>query len=366
MNIAIVGAGATARGMAALAESFGHHVGLWSPSGRHAWEPLPPDSACVWPHAAQASFESSGALERPVKVARLDAADAVAAADLVVIALPAPAYANVLEKVAPHLQGQVVIFSGALSLAPLWLFELAQQHGASPAVGVLGTTIVTARSDGANVRLMTMRTRVDVAAIPATQGEHVLAACRAAFGDRFDLQASALSTALANINPIAHGALALANLTRIERAETWPQYHYMTPAVAHLIEAMDRERLALAQAFGVQVRPIEQHFQRSFDVPQASLAAIAEELHRRRGGPPGPTSLDTRFIEEDVPFGLVFYEALGRQAGVATPVMSALVTALAAALQRDFRAENPLLEKLDIERITVNNLRARLHASTPP
>jgi len=46
--------------------------------------------------------------------------------------------------------------------------------------------------------------------------------------------------------------MAVANFTRIERGEAWPQYHFLTPAVARLVEALDAERRAIAAAFGAE------------------------------------------------------------------------------------------------------------------
>jgi opine dehydrogenase len=137
----------------------------------------------------------------------------------------------------------------------------------------------------------------------------------------------------------------------------------MTPAVARLIEVLDGERRALAQAFGTEVRPIEQHFHRSFDVPLTSLAEIAAELHRRRGGPPGPTTLDTRFVLEDVPFGLAFYAAVARIAGVAVPNIEAATTVLSAAYGIDLRSANPLLAPLRLADTTREELLARTRGS---
>ena len=109
----------------------------------------------------------------------------------------------------------------------------------------------------------------------------------------------------------------------------------------------------------MRVTSIEAHFQRSFDVPQSTLAEIAAELHRRRGGPPGPTSLDTRFVLEDVPFGLVFNAALARIAGVDVPATAAVITALSTLYGRDFRAENPLIDALGLPAATRESLLAR-------
>lgn len=348
----MAGAGGVARAYAVLAACAGHEAALWSPTGQGAAD------------LALGTLESSGAIDGRYAVTVLADAAALSDADVVLVAIPAPAYATVIPQVAAHLRSRQTVFvSGALSLAPLWLAELAEVAGQSPLVCASGTTVATARSRDGGVALMTVRTRLAVASLPTSRASEALATLQALFGDRFDLAPSLLAVTLANINPVAHAAMALCNFTRIERAEAWPQYHYLTPAVARVVEAMDAERRAIAAAFGLTVTTIEQHFQRSFDVPQTALADIAAELHRRRGGPPGPTTTDTRFVLEDVPYGLVFNAALAGLAGVATPVTEAAITLHSTLYGEDFRSGNPLIAALGLATTTRDALLARCQGS---
>lgn len=360
-TIAIVGAGAIGRACAALLARDGHAVALWSPSGAStAGLPIAGEPVEPWPDAPARTLHYTGVAGGSVTIATPTDPAAVARAEVVLIALPAPAYAPVLPRVAPHLRStQTVIVSGALSLVPLWLAELAAAQGRSPLVAAFGTTVATARTRDDGVAIMTIRTRLGVAAIPSSAGERAREVCRGLFDDRFDAVEDVLAITLTNINPVAHAGLAIGNVTRIERAEPWPQYHYMTPAVSRLIEALDAERRAIAAGFGVTVRTIEEHFQRSFDVPQERLADIAAELHRRRGGPPGPTDFDTRFVMEDGPFGLVCNAELARIAGVAAPVTEAAIGVISGLWGRDLRQANPLLAELRLGAATAVSLRDR-------
>jgi opine dehydrogenase len=75
-----------------------------------------------------------------------------------------------------------------------------------PVVVGWGTTLGTARrSPTAHVKLNTIRSRFDMAAVPAA-GASALQSCRELFGDRFVLADDVLAVALANVNPIAHAA----------------------------------------------------------------------------------------------------------------------------------------------------------------
>jgi opine dehydrogenase len=134
----------------------------------------------------------------------------------------------------------------------------------------------------------------------------------------------------------------------------------MTPRVAAVIERLDAERLALARAFGLEVRTIEMHFAQSFGTQAAKLADIAAELHAKRGGPPGPTDVDTRFLAEDVPFGLVFQAALGRLAGVATPATQAVIDMAELVTGRALSGENDLLPRLGLEHASAAQLLQRV------
>jgi opine dehydrogenase len=49
-----------------------------------------------------------------------------------------------------------------------------------------------------------------------------------------------------------------------------------------------------------------------------------------------PGSLDSRWLTEDVPYGLAAWALLGEQLGVATPVLRSLVDVAAAAVGVDF------------------------------
>lgn len=155
-----------------------------------------------------------------------------------------------------------------------------------------------------------------------------------------------LAVALANVNPIVHGPLALLNWTRIERGEPWAQYQQMTPRVAAVIDALDVERLAVAAAFGLQPRSLATHFAQSFGTQSRHLADIAAELHAARGGPLGPTTLATRFLTEDMPYALAFLQALARVAGVPVPAVQAVLATAALATGENHTKTNELLAPL--------------------
>jgi opine dehydrogenase len=151
----------------------------------------------------------------------------------------------------------------------------------------------------------------------------------------------------------------LCNFTRIENAEAWANWSGLTPSVGRLIEALDAERLAVAAAYGATVRSVRDHFHLSFDVPHGPVGDAGAILAARDANR-GPTSLTTRYITEDVPFGLVPTTVLAGIAGVAMPLHDAGIAIFSALYGRDFRAENDLLPALGLEGWSMDALRRRM------
>ncbi|MEP7330443.1 MAG: NAD(P)-binding domain-containing protein, partial [Betaproteobacteria bacterium] len=197
-RVAIVGAGAIARACAALLARAGHAVALWSPSGTGTRDLQDaPKAAAAWPTARAAMLAYGGVVEGTAVVAVLDQVADIASADVVIVALPAPAYASVLPRIAPYLRStQMVFVSGALSLAPLWLAELAAAQGQRPLMSASGTTVATGRTRDGGVVIMTIRTRLGVAALPVSATAQAIARLSLLFGDRFDAAANVLAVTL--------------------------------------------------------------------------------------------------------------------------------------------------------------------------
>ena len=352
MRVAIIGSGGIGRGYAAYLASTGHQPVLWSPSG-----------AALADFAGGAELSVTGKLEGtfPLALAR-DCAEAVEAAQAVIVAVQANGFRAVFEALAPHLRaGQAVIVSAHCSFAALYLHRLLAARGLDLPIAAWATTALTARKSGKrSVHISGIRARLDVATLPQRHAEAGLALCRALFGDRFEARPDVLAIMLSNLNPPAHMATMLGNLTRAEKGEDWPNYGSITQGVGRIIDAMDVERLTLARSFGLEVRSVQDHYRLSFGVEPAPVGEMAAEVYRKRPELLGPKSLDTRFITEDVPFGLVPLELLGAVAGIELPLHKAGIALFDAICARDFRAENDLLPVLGLAGLSPAELHRQL------
>lgn len=352
MRVAIIGSGGIGRGYAAYLTTQGHEPVLWSPSG-----------AALADFAGGATLAATGKIEAslPVRVVK-DCAEGVTGAEAVIVAVQANGFKTVLDAVAPHLvQGQSVIISAHCSFAALYLHRLLTQRGLDLPIACWATTALTARKSGPrSVHISGIRAKLDVATLPVRHAQAGIATCRALFGDRFEARDDVLAIMLSNLNPPAHVANMLGNLTRAERGEDWPNYGSITQGVGRIVDAMDVERLALARAFGLSVRSVQDHYVHSFGVAPGPVGEMAAAVYKNRPELLGPKTLDTRFITEDVPFGLAPLEVLGAIAGVALPLHQAGIALFDAICARDFRAENDLLPALNLATLDRGELHRQL------
>jgi opine dehydrogenase len=281
-------------------------------------------------------------------------AEALKDAQVVIIAVPGYGHRHVIDEMAPHLRaGQIVVISAHLSFSALYLSKRLAERAIRVPIVTWATTVTTGRRlDALSVNVSGLRPMLDIACVPISEIASAQSACEELFGERFERRADLLAISLSNLNPPVHMANSLLNFTRMERAERWENYGCITEGVGRLVEALDRERLALAAAFGLKVRTVVEHYVLSFGVQEGSVHEMAQEVNRLRGGnPPGPTTVDTRYVLEDVPFGLVPLVELGRLAGVPMPLHQAGVGLFGALYGRDFRAENDLLDELGLARM---------------
>eukprot|EP00529_Nitzschia_sp_RCC80_P013579 CAMPEP_0113510664 /NCGR_PEP_ID=MMETSP0014_2-20120614/38263_1 /TAXON_ID=2857 /ORGANISM="Nitzschia sp." /LENGTH=608 /DNA_ID=CAMNT_0000406643 /DNA_START=86 /DNA_END=1912 /DNA_ORIENTATION=+ /assembly_acc=CAM_ASM_000159 len=200
------------------------------------------------------------------------------------------------------------------------------------------------------VDIKTVRNSVDLCTIPQPKSSEGLRMCRHLFPDTdFRSRDGLLAISLSNVNPQNHLGMALGNISRMDRNENWFQFQNTTPKIGSLLEALDHERLDIADALGVEVKTLQEHFALSFHVPISdSVSDMSEEIHRRGNDVYGPNNPDSRYILEDVPFGLTLTVALGKLVNRPATLHEAGLKLCSAMYGRDFEAENDLLTALGL------------------
>ncbi|HYU12302.1 MAG TPA: NAD/NADP octopine/nopaline dehydrogenase family protein [Stellaceae bacterium] len=216
----------------------------------------------------------------------------------------------------------------------------------------------------AQIRPIVRKRWLQIASFPGNRIEHVFPRLSPLFPAAVAAP-NPIYTGFTNANAMLHVANCVANAGKIDRGEAYKFYaEGVTPAVARLYQAINAERVAVAAAFGAAVPSLEDWFERVYAVRGASLDETCRLLTTNPDGPyqatGTPNSWTHKYIAEDVPTGLMPMAALGRAAGVATPVLDAVIRLAAILAGNEFAAEARSLDRLGLAGMDMAQIRRTL------
>ena len=290
-----------------------------------------------------------------------DIAPVVAEADLILVVVPATAHAFMAEACAPYLHdGQVMVLNPGRTGGALEFRSVLRSLGvkAHVLIAEAQTLLYTCRISGpARVRISSIKRQVPLAALPASETAQVLERLHPLY-PQFVAAADVLETSLDNIGAVFHPAGLVLSAARVEAGQSFEFYRDLTPSVVRFMEAVDAERLAVARAFGVQAVSACEWLARSYEGIQGDTLYERIQSNAAYHGIPAPRTLDSRYVLEDVPTGLVPMAALGRLAGVPMPASSGLVNVCCGLYRRDFWQEGRNAERLGVAGLNIAQAKA--------
>ncbi len=132
---------------------------------------------------------------------------------------------------------------------------------------------------------------------------------------------------LSNMNPIVHTATTLMNTGWIEKTEGNFDFYSegISSSVANVIESIDNERIELGKKLGFDLDSLLVNMQKLYNSTEKSLysALTKSFIHTKDKG---PASLDTRYINEDIPYGLMPMSALGKRLKIQTKAIDTVIS----------------------------------------
>lgn len=347
----VIGAGHGGKAMAAHMALMGYHVTLFNRTFEHI---------SVIAKRGGIDLESYAGGPRGFgKLAKVtsDYKQAVAGADVIMVVVPSSAHADVAKGTAPFLRdGQIIILHPGRTLGAIEFESVLRQEGckAKVTVGEAETFIYASRSDGpAQARIFRIKEAVPLAALPATQNNIVLDTVHEIYPQFID-GVDVLHTGLNNMGAIFHPTLTLLNAARIE--STYGDFEFyiqgVTPSVAKVLEALDRERVTVGSALGIRARTAMEWLKMSYD---ASGNDLNEAIHNQPGyyGIKAPNTLQHRYIFEDVPMSLVPVASLGQHYGVSVRGIDSIVRLACIIHQTDYWRKGRTVEKLGLNQLSV-------------
>jgi len=336
MNVAVFGAGAGGTAVAFDCAQHGHAVRLFD---------FPQFADNIAAVAEQGGIHAEGGLEgfAPVEHAGHDVEDTLDGAELIYVVGPAYSTEPFGEALRGHLKaGQTVIVSpsscgGALAFKRAAGLDL---DDASICVAETSTLHYAVRltAPGRIRVFLKLKAGNLLAALPSSETAAVLESVADVYPG-MEAASSVLQTSLQNANPIIHPAVTLANAARIEMTGGNFLFYEegVSDSVGRMIAALDDERIAIGARLGLEILPDPVMGMRQGYMLADDYGAAYREAPGFRGIGAQP-SLDHRYLNEDVGYGLVFMTALARQLDVPTPAMDAIIQLTSVLMNREYAA----------------------------
>ena len=354
-KIGILGAGNGGQTLAGHLALEGHEVTLFQ---------LPVFSDSVQAIRERGTIRLTGALdgEAPVRVTD-KVEEAVQEARFVFVVVPAFGQIPMFRQACPYLKDGVTVVFVPGNLASVMALKIMKEEAYSREISFVETDTLPyacrLKSPGESY-VWGMKKRVGFASCPM---------CRRESNREEDLQglfpfdlvpfSNVLEISLSNMNMVIHSMTMLLNAGRIESGGGNFRFYTdgVTPTVGRMLELLDRERLAVGEAYGFELVSAAEWVKKAYALPGDSLyELLSENPVYARHGTDAPKCLDHRYVTEDVPNLLVPFEDLAQVAGVAVPIASSLITLWSAALGVDFREQGRTLTSMGLKSPTVQGV----------
>lgn len=350
----VIGAGHGGKAMAAHLALMGCQVALWNRTHDH-----------ISVIEKRGGIDLDGGENCPRGLGKLalvtsDIKKAINFARVINVVVPSSAHADIARAVAPYLKdGQIVILHPGRTCGALEFTKVMREAGckADVTVAEAETFIYASRSDGpAQARIFRIKEAVPLAALPSLRNAEVLNAINPVYPQFID-GVNVLHTGLNNMGAIFHPSLTLLNAGWIEATHGDFQFYIdgVTPSVAKLLEALDRERVTVASSLGIRARTAMEWLKLAYDTS-------GEDLHEAIQNQPGyygikaPSTLSHRYIFEDVPMSLVPIASLGQRYGVSVQGIDSIIRLACIVHKTDYWRRGRTLEKLGIGNLSVGEL----------
>jgi len=299
--------------------------------------------------------------ERIVKLGMvtMDFEQAIKGVDYIMMAIPAIGHKHFFTSVMPWLKDGQTIVAWPGNYSALLLANMLREKGIKRHITVAeGHTLpwgCRLEAPG-RVRIFVDAWKLLLAAFPAKNTGRVI-------NDLKDIYPvvpgeNVLATSLNNLNPIVHPVGAILNAGWIDTLgkDFYFYKHGTTLSVARAIKAVYEEVARTGEAIGIKLLEYPEksfwskstimsvYFKAPFD-EEGTVANIA-----------GPSSMKSRYVTEDVPYGLVPTAQLAHKFKVDIPIVDATIKFASLINQTDYYKEGRLLEELGIAALSKEKL----------
>jgi opine dehydrogenase len=352
-RITVIGAGHGGKAMAAHLSLMGAEVTLYNRTWKHV----------------EAIAERGGVLVKSdeevngfgqLAMVTSDLEEAVRRSTLIMLVVPAFAHAQLAKKMSGFLEpGQIVVLNPGRTFGAIEFRKVLTENNCAAKIIVAEaqTFIYASRSSGpAEAFIHRIKEAVPLAAFPASDTRDVLAVLEPYF-PQFINGKSVLHTGLNNIGAIFHPTILMYNLGRIESTGGDFEFYIdgVTLSVAKLMEAVDRERVRVGRMLGIDIITAKEWLKLAYNAVGENLLEAIQNQEGYRGIR-APSTVNHRYINEDVPMSLVPMASLGDMLGIRVRGMASIIRQACIIRGKDFWKIGRNVDNLGLSHLRAKNL----------
>ena len=330
-KIFVCGAGHQGLSMAAHLTLEGNNVHLWNRTQSNIQEVI--DTGII---------HCSGVINGDARIAKVSSNMGEVVSNFVMVATPSSAHKDIAKEIAPYVhKDMVIVLNPGRTFGAVEFAEELKKQGVKelPHIAETQTIVYTCRKSGKNsVTIFALKNDVQIAALRGSDINFIMDCMPKCLKPYFITVDSVGLTSLANVGMVLHCTPVMMNVGWIESEKYEFKYYYdgISKSVAHLLEKIDAERLSVARAGGIEVESLKEWLERTYFVTGNTLFECLQnnEAYREIDAPP---AINTRYIFEDVPNGVVPVEVMGKEYGVPTPNITTIINLACSVMDQDYR-----------------------------
>lgn len=339
-SIGIVGSGNAAHSLTAYLSALGHGVHLYvrDPLKARAMEAR---GHVVATGKLEGAYRLGGVTSDPFHLTRQ--------CRTIFLATTTEAYGDVARALAPGLRAghELILFSG--KFGGCLVVDHALRQAGAEGVDVVETDALFASrlQQDASIWVRGIK-KWNLYSAPTRSRTRRCGAILERYFSGLEPADNVVQRGLTDFGALAHPLTMLVNMNRVDRQESFLFYcDGFTERTVGLLEQMEAEFRSVARAYGTDLIEARELLNRYYSCNQSSLLEAMRSVPNYRTSY-APTTLDHRYLCEDVGCTLVPMQALARLAGLATPMVDSVLNLAGVLLGRDFQAEGRNLDQLGL------------------
>jgi len=297
-----------------------------------------------------------------VKMITTDIKETLDDANVVLIIVPSFAHKILADLCAPYFKdGQVVIISPGNFGGAIQFYNIFKEKGkAKDIIFAESECMIYAcrKKDPTTIWIRGYKKGLRISAFPSKHNNRVMELAKQMYPEVLPAY-NVLETGLSNPNSIEHAPIIILNAGLVDRSIDFLFYKEgLTPIIGKVCDAIDKERMAIGDAFNTKMRATYEQ-----DIEWYGYQGVkGKNIYETGAFNPifqwskAPNTFQSRYLTEDVPYGLAAVENLGKKAGIATPIVTSIINIAEILVGKDLRKDCRTLNKLGMGEMSIEEI----------